>query len=152
MESREQPIRYPISGLPLLAATLLFSAAAQAASNVVLPCEQVERDLQSLEIRVNALAADPVDHAPIDPDMMDEESSVAESATPVLKLGPRVTTILREVFDMTTEESAYETSNQPSSSPLADTDEPSETSEFDDAANERSELPRFQQRMLRTDI
>lgn len=152
MESREQPIRYPISGLPLLAATLMLSATAQAASSVVLPCEQVERDLQSLEVPVNALAADSVDHAPIDPEMMDEESSGTESVTPVLKLGPRVTTILREVFDMTAEESAHQTSKQFSSSPLADTDEPSEASESDDAANDKSELPRFQRRMLRTDI
>jgi hypothetical protein len=152
VDTKAQQKRNILPGLPLLATALLLSATAHAASNAVVPCEQVGRDLQSLEVPVDELAVEGVDHAPIDPEIIDAQTAMPESVAPVLNLGPRVTNILRDVFDMTTEELVQETSEQPSSSPLADSDQKTDTVEPDDANGEESELPRFQRQMLRTDI
>jgi hypothetical protein len=129
VDTKAQQKRNILPGLPLLATALLLSATAHAASNAVVPCEQVGRDLQSLEVPVDELAVEGVDHAPIDPEIIDAQTA-----------------------DMTTEELVQETSEQPSSSPLADSDQKTDTVEPDDANGEESELPRFQRQMLRTDI
>lgn len=152
MDSIAWLIRNTLPGLPVLAAALMLSATAYAASNAVVPCEQVGRDLQSLTIPVDELAVDAVDHAPIDPEIIDQQSAVTESVAPVLNLRPRVTNILRDVFGTTAEELIQETSEQVSSSPLADSDENTDAVEPDDATGDETEIPRFQQQMLRTDI
>ena len=152
MGFRVQPKRYVISGLSVLAAVLMSSATAHAASNSVVPCDQVARELKSLEVPVNALPVDLVDHAPIDPDVLYEPRTDTASATPVLNLTPRVTNILRDVFGATNEELVEETPSQPSSSPLADSDADADDVEPADVENESSDLPRFQQQMFRTDI
>ena len=144
-------MRSTCSSLPLIAAALMMSATAQAATNAGVPCEQVGRDLQSLDVAVNELAVEAVDHTAIDADIIDEESVVRESVTPVLNLGPRVTNILRNVFDTTTEELLQESSDQPSS-PLAEADEEKDAVESHDATRDEPEISRFQRRMLRTDI
>ena len=152
MNSRARPGGYPVSCLPVLAAALLLSATGHAANNGVFPCEQVKRDLQSLEVPVDALTPKAVDHTPVDTEFSDEQPVRNESVTPVLNLGPRVTNILRDVFDMTIEELAQETAQRSSTSPLADTDLGSEAVEPVEATSGKSELPRFQRQMLRTDI
>lgn len=152
MDSRDQPTRYPISGLPVLVAALLLSAVGHAANNGAFPCEQVKRDLQSLEVPVNALAAERVDHAQIDSEIVDEQPAAGESLRPVLNLAPRVTNILRDVFELTTEELLNETSRAPATSPLADSDPKVDETEPADTAIDRNELPKFQRQMLRTDI
>lgn len=151
MDFRAQPERYLVTGLPVLATALLLSATTHAASNAVLPCAQVERDLQSLEVPVDALSAESVDHAQIDTEIIDDQTAVTESATPILNLGPRVTSILREVFELTSDELTQEASQAPATSPLADSDLEEDVVR-DDTANEKNELPRFQRRMLRNDI
>lgn len=152
MDPRAQQLRNIVSGLPLLVASLMLSATAHAASKSGVPCEQVGRDLQSLEVPVDALAVEAVDHAPIDPEIIDAQSTASESVAPVLNLGPRVTHILRDIFDLSAEELLQESSQQPPSSPLADSDQKTDTVEADDAKVEEEELPRFQRQMLRTDI
>lgn len=152
MGYRVQPKRFIISGLSVLAAALMTNATAYAASNSVVPCDQVGRDLQSLEVPVDTLPVNVVDHIPIDPDSLDEAFVDTDSATPVLDLAPRVTNILRDVFGTTDEELVPESPSQPASSPLADVDEESDEAEPAEVEIERRHLPRFQQQMFRTDI
>ena len=156
VDFRVQPKRTIISGLSVLAAVLMLSAPAHAASRFVVPCEQVGRELKSLELPVNALTVDVVDHTPTDPDAVDEQSVITDSVAPVLYLTPRVANILRDVFGTTIEELPQKLPNerpaQPSSSPLADSDQKSVAVEPADTGNETSDLPRLQQQMLRTDI
>jgi hypothetical protein len=141
-----------ISGLSVLAAALMASAAVHAASNSALPCDQVGRDLQSLDVPVDGLAVDAVDHTPIDPARLDEALAATDSATPVLNLTPRVTNILRDIFGTTDQELTPETPSRPATSPLADIDEESDEAEPAEAEIDTSDLPRFQRRMFRTDI
>lgn len=152
MDFRIHPKQTIISGLSVLAVVLMLSAPAHAASRFVVPCDQVGRELKSLELPVNALTVDVVDHTPTDPDAIDEQSAITDSVAPVLYLTPRVANILRDVFGTTAEELPDERPAQPSSSPLADSDRKSDAVEPADTGNETSDLPRFQQQMLRTDI
>ena len=156
MDSATQPKRHIIPGLSALAAALMLSAPAHAANSSVNPCDQVGRDLKSLEVPADALTVDVVDHAPTDPGALDEQSDLTDSVAPILHLTPRVTNILRDVFGTAPEELAQvlptEMPEQPSSSPVAGSDEKSDDVEPADAADETSALPRFQQQMFRTDI
>ena len=160
MDSGTQQIRYIISGLPVLAASLLLSATAFAASPSMVPCDEVGRDLKSLEVPATALPVDRVDHAPADPvaanpDAIDEQASVTDSVAPILYLTPRVTSIVRDVFGTTSEELPVQTLRQPSTSPVApvaDADQKAESVESADLENESSDLRRFQQQMYRKDI
>ena len=150
MDFRAQAKRYIISGLSVLAAVLMLSATALAASSAVVPCDQVGRDLKSLEVPVEALTVDAVDHVPtdhnaVDPAAIDEESAVTDSVAPILYLTPRMTNILRDMFGAAPEDLPPETPGQPSSSPLADSDQQSDPIEPADAGNEASDLPRYQQ-------
>jgi hypothetical protein len=152
VDFRAQPKQHIISGLTVLAAALIWSASSHAASNSVVPCDQVGRDLKSLEVQVDALPIHVVDHVPIDTDSLDQARTDNDSAAPVLNLTPRVTNILRDVFDATYEELTGETQSQPSSSPLADSDEVLDEVEPADTEANRSDLPRFHRQMFRTDI
>ena len=160
MDSSTQQIRYIISGLPMLAASLLLSSASLAASPSIVPCDQVSRDLKSLEVPAAALTVDRVDHAPADPvaanpDSIDEQTSFTDSVAPILYLTPRVTNIVRDVFGTTSEELTEEAARQPSTSPgapMAGADQKAEKVESSDVEYETSDLPRFQQQMYRKDI
>lgn len=156
MGFRAQPMRTIISGLSVLAAALMLNATAYAASGTLDPCDQADRNLKSLEVPVAALIVDVVDHVPTDPAAIDAQSAVMDPAAPVLYLTPRVTNILRDVFGTTAEqlplESPNERQQQPSSSPLADSDEKSDAVEPAAVVDETNALPRFQQQMRRTDI
>ena len=157
MDFKVLPKRDIFCGLPVVAAVLALAATAQAASSTVVPCDQVGRELKSLVVPVNALTVDRVDHTPIDtgraePDAIDERSAVTDSVAPILYLTPRVTSIVRDVFGMTTVELPQESQVPRSPSPVADSDQASDAVEPADANTESSDLPRFQQRMFRTDI
>jgi hypothetical protein len=152
VDCRAKTKRYTISGWSILAATLLVSATAHAASSTVVNCDQVSRDLKSLEVTADALQADAVDHTPTDPDAIDEQAAVTDAVAPILDLTPRVTNIIRDVFGTTNEEPVQESPQQPATSPVADTVENSDAVEADDAENEKNDLPRFQRQMFRTDI
>ena len=152
MDCRAGTKRCIISCLSVFAAALVASATANAASSPVVNCDQVGRDLKSLEVAADELQAATVDHVPIDPAAIDEEAVITDPVAPVLDLAPRVTNIIRDVFGTTSEEPAPETPQQPATSPVADTDEKSDAVEVDEAENEKNVLPRFQRQMLRTDI
>jgi hypothetical protein len=152
VDFRVQPERIAFPGLSVFTAALLLSATTHAATNAVVPCEQVGRDLQSLSVPVDELKVATADHVPINPDVIDAETAVNEPVAPILNLGPRVTNILRDVFDTTTNELLPETSEQATASPLADTDDQKDASEANDETVEETRLPLFQRRMLRTDI
>jgi hypothetical protein len=162
VDFRTQTTQYGLSGLSALAATLLLSASAVAASNSGMPCAQVGRDLKSLEITVEALTLTAVDHVPIaqnaaKPNTPDGESHVTESEIPYLYLTPRVTSILRDVFGTTAEDlSPALPPVKPklrSSSPLADSEETADSATVpDDVAIESDDMPRYQHQMYRTDI
>jgi hypothetical protein len=130
----------------------MLNATAHAASSSRDPCDQVGRDLQSLEVPVYSLTVDMIDHVPIDPVAISEQSADADPVAPVLHLTPRVTNILRDVFGPATEGLLPETTEQPSSSPVAGSDAKSDGVEPVQAEEETSDSPRFRQQMLRTDI
>ena len=69
VEVRTQTTRFVVYGLSAIATTLILSASARAATNAVKPCEQVGRDLKSLQVPVTTLTVDAVDHVPIDQDV-----------------------------------------------------------------------------------
>ena len=152
MEFRVQPKRTIISSLLMLAAALMLNATAHAASTSAYPCDQVGRDLQSLEVPVGELTLAEVDHVPTDPAAIDEQSAITDSVAPILYLTPRVTNIVDDVFRTTSEKLSQETPQNPSSSPLAGSDEKSDLVETLDDEREAGVLPRFQRQMFRTDI
>lgn len=163
VDFRTQTTQYVRSGLPALAAALLLSSAsAVAANNSGMPCEQVSRDLKSLEVTVEALTLTAVDHVPIaqhaaKPNTPDGKSHVTESEIPYLYLTPRVTSILRDVFGTTAEDlpptSPLVKPKPRSSSPLADSEETADSASVpDDVAIESDDMPRYQHQMYRTDI
>ena len=152
MECKVQPKRTIIAGVSVFAATLLLNAGAYAASTAVYPCDQVGRDLQSLEVPVGELTLDVVDHVPTDPAAIDEQSAITDSVAPILYLTPRVTNIVDDVFQTASDKLPQETPKQPSSSPLAGSDEKLDPIEALDEESEAGVLPRFQRQMLRTDI
>lgn len=148
MDSAALSGKFKLAGLPVLAAGLLLCHSTLAATGAASPCEQVGRDLQSLEVPVNDIGVESVDHVPLDSEL-DVESTSNKSISPVLNLGPRVSSIVRDIFESTDEETVTE---QTSSSPLADSERQPEHAESDKASEESSELPRFQRLMRRTDI
>jgi len=152
VEFRVQPKRTIISGVSVLAANLMLNASAHAASTAVYPCDQVGRDLQSLEVPVGELTLDVVDHVPTDPAAIDDQSAITDSVAPVLFLTPRVTNIVDDVFRTASDKLPRETPEQPSSSPLAGSDEKSDPIETLDEESEAGVLSRFRRQMLRTDI
>lgn len=150
--------RFFKSGLPLSAVTLILSTSALAANEPISPCEQVSRDLKSLDIQVETLIIDAVDHVPIDqkaidPNALDANPRAGVSEAPIIYLTPRVTSILRDVFGAATADRSSETQEQNSSSPLADSEKTVESGVVSaDEANESNELPHYQRQMYRTDI
>lgn len=162
VDFRTQTTQCVLSGWPALAATLLLSASAVAASNSGMPCEQVGRDLKSLEVTVEALTLTAVDHVPMaqnaaKPNTPDGEYHVTESGIPYLYLTPRVTSILRDVFGTTAEDLPPAVPpvkpKSRSSSPLADSEATADSATVpDDVAIESDDMPRYQHQMYRTDI
>ncbi len=150
MDCRSQRKRCIISGWSVLAAALMVSATAHAASSSVVHCDQVSRDLKSLEVPTDALQANTVDHVPTDPDAIYEQAAVTDSVAPILNLSPRVTNIIRDVFGTTSEELTQETVQLPATSPVADTDQNSDAAA--DVEIEKADLSRSQRQMFRTDI
>ncbi len=157
MDCRVQLMRYIISGLSALSAALMLSATALAASSTVVPCDQISRNLKSLEVPVDALTVNAVEHIPtdrhaVDPNASGAASHLPDAEAPILYLTPRVTNILRDVFGAATEELPAEIPKQPSSSPLADSEELADYTEPVDAVNETNDLPHYQRQMFRKDI
>jgi hypothetical protein len=150
-----------------LAATLAmcagWSASAFAAATTSVECDDMARDLKSLQIPVEALSVATVDHVSIEPissdiEFLDAESASNETAAPFLFLTPRVASVLRDIFEVSRELPDKEATTETPSSPVAESERIPDISELLDqtdpasAADGEITLPRFQQRMFRTDI
>ena len=150
------PRDFTKAGYAAIAATLLLSAGwsttALGATSSLVPCDQIARNLTSLEVTVEALSVDLVDHVAteLDPDGFAAESDTTDTMAPLLYLTPRVATILRDVFAPAAVNQSLDSDDAVQTSPVADSvDENRPTSATDE--NE-IDLPRFQRQMFRTDI
>jgi len=157
VDFRTQLLRFIESGLTALAATLMLSATAFAATGAGVPCDQVSRNLKSLEVpaaalTVNAIEHIAADHLDVESDTIDAETHAVDAEAPLLYLTPRVTNILRDVFGTVADDLQTEILKQPSSSPLAGREEPTDSVEPADATIEPGDVPRYQQQMFRKDI
>jgi len=144
------------AGCAALAATLALSAGwsstALGATSSLVPCDQVARDLTSLEVATDALSVDLVDHVTteLEPGSFETESDATDTLAPLLYLTPRVVTILRDVFAPAAASQALDVEEEIQTSPLADSDD--QTISVDAAEEREIDLPRFQRQMFRTDI
>ena len=155
MDSSFSPRDFTKAGYAAMAATLMLSAGwsttALGATSSLVPCDQIARNLTSLEVTVAALSVDLVDHVAteLDADGFAAESDTTDTMAPLLYLTPRVATILRDVC-------------APAANQSLDGDEDVQTSPVADSVDENRptvgadenqiDLPRFQRQMFRTDI
>jgi hypothetical protein len=135
-----------------LALSAGWSSIALGATSSFVPCDQVERDLTSLEVTVAALSVNLVDHVTteLDPASFAEEADSTDSMAPLLFLAPRVAIIIRDVFAPATANTPLHSNENIQTSPLADSAE--ETRSTDAVEETEIDLPRFQRQMFRTDI
>ena len=159
MDSSYSSRDFTKAGFVALAATLVLSAGwsttALGASSSLVPCDQVARDLTSLDVAVETLSVDLVDHVTTEPRPGSFESTEANSDTtdtmaPLLYLAPRVATILRDVFEGAAENEPLDSNEDRQTSPVAESID--ETSSVDAEDENEIDLPRFQRQMFRTDI
>lgn len=156
-----------IAGLTAISVFLAgWSATALSATTTSVECDDLIRDLRSLEIPAEALSVTKVDHVSIEPissdiELLDAQSASSETVAPFLFLTPRVASVLRDIFDISHELWDRDVSSAPSSSPVAETldsERIPDISELLDqtdpggGADTAIDLPLFQQRMFRTDI
>ncbi len=140
-----------------------WSASALGATTTTTECDDLIRDLRGLEIPVEAFSVKTVDHVSIEPipsdiELLDAQNASSETVAPFLFLTPRVASVLKDIFDVSRALADQDVSSETSSSPIAETDRIPDISELLDrsdpagAADDAIDLPRFQQRMFRTDI
>lgn len=156
-----------IAGLAAMTALCVgWSGSVLSATTTSVECDDLVRDLRSLESPAERLTATKVDHVSIEPiasdiELLDVQSASNETAAPFLFLTPRVASVLRDIFDISQELLDVDASNEPSSSPVAETvdaeripdiSELLDQSDPGGAAGSAIDLPLFQQRMFRTDI
>ncbi|MEX0708098.1 MAG: hypothetical protein WD078_09045 [Woeseia sp.] len=168
----ELPYRYSGTAGSRILGTALAGAAfvtlcfgpqtAAAAASAIDNDDRIVAELRSLEVEAESLSLDMTDPAAND-DQDDLDTPLAnDPVAPVLRLTPRVATILREVFgpdvlatpetDATADDTGQDSETLKKTSPLASETAPAATSP--DLAGARSNfyLPRFQRQMYRTDI
>lgn len=156
-----------IAGLTaILALCAGWSASALSATTTSIECDDLIRDLRSLEIPAEPLSVTKVEHVSIEPissdiELLDAQSASSETAAPFLFLTPRVASVLRDIFDISHELRDPDVNSEPSSSPIAETvdseripdiSELLEQTDPGGTADNAINLPLFQQRMFRTDI
>ncbi len=144
------------TGYAAVAVTLVLSAGwsttALGATSSLVPCDQVARNLTSLEVTVEALSVDMVDHVVNELETgsfesIESEADATDTMAPFLYLTPRVATILRDVF---APDQSLDSDEDVQTSPLADS--VIETRSVDATEEDKIDLPRFQRQMYRTDI
>lgn len=125
---------------------------------------KITRHLESLDTPARTLAVDDVDHSVVKPDGATQpeddavDVSTIDLSTPHLKLGPRVSNALQDIFGRGEKASFDEERIDVPVSPVAESEDVPELSERSvesDATNEASEeidLPLLQRQMYRTDI
>ena len=143
-----------------LAATLLTTSATFAASSPVAPCDEVARDLQSLNVTVSDLSVN-VDRRAVKPEgnlpaSLQDEAPPQDTAAPMLYLTPRVANILETVFDNTTKappaDSQGDAADAPPENSPSDAQSRLRKSAPVTAIDQESVVPRFQLNMYRNDI
>ena len=159
MDSSYSTRDFTKAGFVVLAATLVMSVSwsntALGATSSLVPCDQVARDLTSLDVAVAALSVDLVDHVtteltPVDFESIGAESDTTDTKAPLLYLTPRVATILRDVFEPAAASQPLDSDEDVQTSPVAESIDGARSA---DAENENQiDLPRFQRQMFRTDI
>jgi len=135
---------------------------ASAASDTLTDCDRMERELRSLAVSPDTLAAEVVDLT-VGGDKealvgnFDRAEPDTELQAPVLYLAPRLDTIVRDVFDAVAvdhgspaavDDEAAIPDAEVAHPPLAD----SATEPRDPDAERQVATPRFQRQMYRTDI
>jgi hypothetical protein len=142
----------------------LFSGAALARTQSGPDCAEITQDLDSLVTAPLALAVDEVDHqaiqqngaAPLDGESVDV--TTMDLSTPQLRLGPRVSNALQDIFGQRETAAFDEESLEMTVSPVAETEDSPAFSELpaeSDSATDGEEeidLPLLQRQMYRTDI
>jgi hypothetical protein len=155
MTTTVQRTRSSIAITVILLAGCGLSLNALAASDKVIDCKNIVKTAESFDVPVQQLSISVVDHFP-DPttdttESLDLASTDAQNLAPILRLTPRVASMLDRVFETdSTESSSSELSE--ATSPVAD-----QLSERDEVAqkadaDEELKLPNVQQRMFRNDI
>jgi hypothetical protein len=153
---RQPSAKFLLRSVVLLAMACAGTAAAApcAASN----CDRAAQDLQAAGLPLTVRSVDLGDAG-----MGDDPaatSSVTESMAPLLFLGPRVTSILEDVFDADEMAAAAADETQafapdapePLRSPVAETDTTSAGRAPSAETDHASILPKYQRQMYRTDI
>lgn len=168
MEAQDQAGRPSIAWhITLTGVVLLGWSAAFGATSFETDCDEVSRDLQRLEITMDELEVDAVDHMAVTEDVVDRQSldtteAAVGAAAPVLYLTPRVATILREVFGTSVDDGTGQEANEaPAELPVAEESEADDVAADPESAeltapvtliDQSEELPQFQRQMFRKDI
>jgi hypothetical protein len=147
------------AGFVALAATLVlstgWSTVALGATSSLVPCDQVARNLTSLDVAVAALSVDLVDHVTTEPKpgsfaSIETNSDTTDTRAPLLFLAPRVATMLRDVFEPAAANQPLDSDEDLQTSPVAESNDETRSADAED--ENEIDLPRFQRQMFRTDI
>lgn len=157
-----------VAALAIIILCAGWSVSALSATTTEVSRDTVVRDLRSIEIPVEAFSVGSADHVSIEPEpsnfdpakfeLLDVQDASRETAAPFLYLTPRVASVLRDIFDANRDVIDEPDVREISSSPVAESDRIPDISELLDESvpaidrDNEIDLPRFQQRMFRTDI
>lgn len=166
-------MKHPPRSLPLAARRLLtaivvatagWGATATATTNKT-DCDSYTSRAETFESPLAAFSLNAVDHVTIDGetaaiDDLENDQESSERAAPFLYLTPRVASVLRDIFDLASDEQSVESDTQEdaASSPLAEIENQPNSTEFgyealpEAAAEDEHDLPLLQRQMFRTDI
>ena len=157
----------------VLFASAICGQSALAATDTLFDCDQLASELRSLEVPSIDLPLESVDHVPVDEAdqlsaTLESDISQTETVAPILRLTPRVATIMRKVFDANVLDDETETdvdsavqadTNRPTASspplvnaPAAPQEESAISGEGNTDASNNQYVPRYQRQMYRTDI
>ena len=157
--SHRTVLAFTASALLVLASGSASAARTQADAD----CAGISKAFRALNAADRSVEIDNADHAPllsgievsVDRDAVDV--TTVDLSTPLLRLGPRVSSAMQDIFGETGDTYIENDSNIPLS-PVAESDDlptPAELSTESDAtgdADEDTDLPLLQRQMYRTDI
>ena len=148
--------------------SVLLSHSALAATDSYVDCDRLATSLRSLDVPAEAFpAADMELNAAVDGEKLAAglETETNDSVAPVLRLTPRVATIMRDVFNASvptdTDDAAVEDETEAKAEVPAATSPPlvsapraalPESPLAEDSGENNRYVPRFQRQMYRTDI
>lgn len=148
-----------LSAALLMIVATSWSGTALARTQTESDCDRVARALNALDAPAETLGIRSVDHVPIQSESaaLDEIDLDEEPTAPMLRLAPRVSNALRNVFDDGEVISVDDTTIEIAVSPVAEREDVKDSSDLitDDAGSDTEQdddLPLLQRRMYRTDI